>query len=155
MRIAYLIAAAILSTIVLLNGPRLPWIEADTVGPIGLFKGFAHGVIGFSYLTTWFLLIGGAYQLILGIIYWDMDTSESERWQFTLESGGTAKLLWLTGAVCMMLGLIYGWYLVRNDNTLWPAGFASSIGAWLACWLFWLAFPLYEQVGIDRDQISI
>jgi hypothetical protein len=155
MRVAYLIAAGIATAFVLFNVPRVPWIYIESGGPIGLLRGFNHGVIGFSYMMTWALIIGGVYQLILGIIYWDMDTTESQRWQFTLESGGTARFLWLTGGVCLALGLAYGYYLIRNDGNLWPAGFASSVACWVCCWLYWLAFPLYEQVGIDRDQMGL
>jgi len=149
-RVIYLIAGLIVSVLVLSNIPRIPWVDE---GPAGIFRGFAHGMVGFSYLATWILLIGGAYQLVLGILYYDMDTTERTRFTFTLESGGTARLLWVSGAVTMLLGVAYAAYIFRHDNYVWPAGAASSTVAILACWLYWLAFPLYEQVGIDRAEL--
>ena len=126
MRNVYLIAGLIVAALVILNVPRLPWIDPGEAGPIGPLRGFVHGMIGFSYVGAWTLTIAGIYQLILGIVYWDMDTTESERWQFTLESGGTAKLLWAGGVVTLLAGLGWGWYIVATDNFLWPAGAASS-----------------------------
>ena len=155
MRIAYLIAAIIMVVVELTNGPRLPWIEQTEFGAVGIFRGFTHGLIGFSYLVTWTLIIGGIYQIILGILYWDMDTTESKRWQFTLEGLGTARLLWILGALCLVLGIAYAVYVYDNDHWVWSAGIASTLAAWVTCWLFWLAFPLYEQVGIDRDEVGI
>jgi hypothetical protein len=154
-RAAYLIAGLIVLALVMLNIPRLPWIDTDGTGPIGLLRGFAHGIIGFSYVGTWVLIVAGIYQLILGVVYWDMDTSEAERWQFTMESGGTARLLWVTGALCLLGGIGWAWYTFSNDNTLMPAGIASTVMALVGCWLLWLAFPLMEQVGIDRENIGV
>jgi hypothetical protein len=154
-RAAYFIAGLIVAALVIFNVPRLPWIHTDEAGPIGPFRGFVHGMIGFSYVGAWLLTIAGIYQLILGIVYWDMDTTEQDRWQFTMETGGTARLLWITGGVTLLLGLLWGWYILRNDHFLWPCGLASSIGALLVCWLLWLAFPLMEQVGIDREQMGV
>jgi hypothetical protein len=155
MRITYLITGIIIAALVIFNAPRLPWIPHEEGGPIGILRGFSHGMIGFSWEATWLLLIGGAYMIILGIVYWDMDVSEAQRWQFSLETGGTAKLLWIAGSVCLALGLLYAYFCVRNDNYLWPCGVMSSIVAILSTWLFWLAFPLMEQVGIDREDFGI
>lgn len=155
MRIVYLIAGVVLLIIQLSNGPRLPWIEAEAGGPIGLLRGFEHGPIGFSYQVTWFLIIGGIYQLLLGVIYWDMDTTEAKRWQFALQSGGTARLLWGSGAVTLALGILYAFFVYGNDAYLWPCGAASTAMALLGCWMFWLAFPLMEQVGIDREEVGV
>lgn len=152
MRTVYLIAAITVSVLVLCNAPRLPWISA-TEGVAGVLRGFSHGMVGFSWLCSWLLAIGGAYQLILGILYWDIDTTEQTRSVFTLESGGTARLLWVTGAICLLLGVLYGVYVFQNDQFVWPAGVASSLFSIIAAWLFWLAFPLYEQVGIDRAEL--
>jgi hypothetical protein len=154
-RNAYLIAGLIVAALVIFNVPRLPWIDPGEAGPVGPLRGFVHGMIGFSYVGAWVLLVAGIYQLILGVVYWDMDTTESERWQFTLESGGTAKLLWATGAVTLLLGGAWAWYAYSNDKFIVPAGIASSVGALLACWLLWLAFPLMEQVGIDREHLGM
>lgn len=155
MRIVYLIAGAVVAILVMFNAPRLPWIPQEYGGPIGIFRGFAHGMIGFSYMATWGLLVGGAYQVVLGLFYWDMDIAESKRWQFSLETGGTAKLLWATGAVCLLLGIGYAIFVYSSDRYLWPCGLMSTLFSWLACWLFWLAFPLLEQVGIDREHFGI
>lgn len=151
-RTVYLIAAISASVLVLSNAPRLPWISA-TEGVAGVLRGFSHGMVGFSWLATWLLIVGGVYQLILGVLYWDIDTTEQTRTMFTLESGGTARLLWVTGALCLGLGILYGVYIFRNDQYLWPAGVASSVFSLLTAWLYWLAFPLYEQVGIDRAEL--
>ena len=153
MRTAYLIAAIIAVIIELCNGPRLFFIEHEAFEPVGIFRGFKEGMIGFSYMVTWMLLAGGAYQVILGVLYWDMDTSESKRWQFTLQGLGTARLLWILGGLCLLLGVLYAVYVYGHDRTLWPAGVFSTVWALITCWLFWLAFPLYEQVGIDRDEV--
>ena len=153
MRTIYLIAGIIATIFVMCNGPRLLWIEHQSFDPLGLFRGFAHGPIGFSYVVTWALLIGGFYQLWLGVLYWDMDSTEGERWQYILRTGGTARVLWITGGICMLLGFWYAWFVYTNDHFLWPAGIASTLAAWGMCWLYWLAFPLYEQVGIDRDEM--
>ena len=153
MRIAYLIAGIILAVLELFNFPRLIWVEQDMYAPIGIFRGFQHGLIGFSYMMTWTLLVAGVYQILLGVLYWDMDTSESKRWQFTLQGLGTARLLWILGGLCLLLGIAYAVYVYGNDNYIWPAGIASTLWALLTCWFFWLAFPLYEQVGIDRDEV--
>jgi len=155
MRAAYLIAGLIVAVLVGFNAPRMPWIHGDVVGAVGPFRGFAHGMIGFSYLGTWLLTVGGLYQLILGIMYWDMDTSEADRWQFTMDSGGTAKLLWAMGAVTLLAGIGWGIFTYTHDKYVWPPGIASTLGALLVCWLLWLAFPLMEQVGIDRDQMGV
>jgi hypothetical protein len=152
-RIAYLIAGIILAIIELFNGPRLFWIEHEAIEPIGLFRGFQHGLIGFSYMVSWSLIVAGVYQILLGILYWDMDTSERKRWQFTLESLGTARLLWIVGGLCLVLGISYVVWVYGNDNYVWPCGLASTLWALLTCWLFWLAFPLYAQSGIDRDEV--
>jgi len=154
-RIGYLIAGIIAGLFVFFNGPRLPWIPQEQFGPIGIFRGFAHGMIGFSYQATWILLVGGAYQLLLGVLYWDMDTREALRWQFSLEGGMTARLLWVLGALCLVLGILYAIYTYGNDRYLWPCGVASTLFSGLTCWFFWLAFPLYEQVGIDRDEVGV
>lgn len=153
MRAAYLITAIIFAIIELFNGPRLWWIPHEVIEPIGLFRGFQHGLIGFSYLVSWSLIIGGAYQILLGILYWDMDTSERKRWLFTLESLGTARLLWILGGLSLVLGTAYAYWVYTNDNYIWPAGIASTLWAWLTSAAFWMAFPLYEQVGIDRDEV--
>ena len=153
MRIGYLITGIIVGVLVVFNWPRLPWIPQEMFGPVGIFRGFSHGMIGFSYMVTWMLLAGGAYQVILGVLYWDMDTSESKRWQFTLQGLGTARLLWILGGLCLLLGVLYAVYVYGHDRTLWPAGVFSTVWALITCWLFWLAFPRYEQVGIDRDEV--
>lgn len=150
MRTIYLIAGIIVSIVVMSNGPRIPWIDSTMFGP---FKGFTDGLIGFSYVVTWILLVGGFYNLWLGVLYWDMDSTEGERWQYILRTGGTARVLWIVGGVSLLLGIWYAWFVYSNDHRVWPAGIASTIVSWIACWLFWLAFPLYEQVGIDRDEL--
>ncbi|MDQ3022958.1 MAG: hypothetical protein M3R04_01040 [bacterium] len=155
MRIAYLIAGLAVAALVILNVPRLAWPppgDSETFGPL---RGFAHGMIGVSYVGAWTLIVAGIYQLILGIVYWDMDSTESERWQFTLESGGTAKLLWAGGVVTLLLGIGWGWFVYTNDAGVFAARIASTIGALLSCWLLWLAFPLLEQVGIDRENMGM
>jgi hypothetical protein len=154
-RVAYLIAAVVLCLLELSNYPRVPWIPHEDFAPIGIFRGFTEGFIGFSYMVSWALIIGGVYSLLLGVLYWDMDTSESKRWQFSLEGLGTARFLWLIGAVSLVLGILYAAYVYGHDQGLWPAGLASTVVAWLTCWFFWLAFPLYEQVGIDRDEMGL
>lgn len=154
MRFAYLIAGLIIAATVAFNIPRFPWMEQEEGVPSAL-RFFVHGMIGFSYMGAWLLLVGGAYQLMLGVMYWDMDTSESERWQFTLESGGTARLLWGLGALTLLAGILWAQWLYRADGYLWPAGAMSTLGALLACWLLWLAFPLAEQVGIDREHVGV
>ena len=152
----YLFAAIFVAVMVMFNVPRLPWVEdMGPEGPVGVLRGLAHGVIGFSYMMTWFLIVAGIYQLILGVMYWDMDTTESERWQFALESGGTARLLWTTGAVTLLLGILYAWYVYSNDQFAGTAGIASTLGAVVACGLGWLAFPLMEQVGMDREELGV
>lgn len=153
MRAAYLTTAIVFSIIELFNGPRLFWIPHEPFEPIGLFRGFVHGLIGFSYLVSWSLIIGGAYQIILGILYWDMDTTERRRWLFTLESLGTARLLWILGGVSMALGIAYAVWVYGNDNYIWPCGIASTVWALITCAAYWMAFPLYDQVGIDRDEV--
>jgi hypothetical protein len=155
MRGAYLIAGIILGVLELANYPRVFFIPATEFGPVGIFRGFSDGMIGFSYQVSWALLVGGAYALLLGVLYWDMDTSEHKRWQFTLEGLGTARLLWIIGGLSLILGVWYAYFVYTNDSRLWPAGVASTLVALLTCWLFWLAFPLYEQVGIDRDEIRM
>jgi hypothetical protein len=112
-------------------------------------------MIGFSYFGAWSLIVAGIYQLILGVVYWDMDTSESERWQFTMDSGGLAKLLWALGAVTLVAGIAWAAFAYGNDRWALSAGLASTVGALLACWLLWLAFPLMEQIGIDRENIGV
>lgn len=155
MRVAYLIGGFVVTVLVLINEPRIPWVHVEEGGPVGPLRGLVHGMVGFSYEVTWLLIIGGAYQILLGIVYWDMDTAEAERWQFTLESGGTARLLWITGAVCLLLGLAYATFIYTHDRYLWPAGVASTATAWLSAWFYWLAFPLMEQVGMDREQFGV
>jgi hypothetical protein len=152
-RTIYLIAGIVVTIFVMANGPRIPWIERTGFDPIGLFRGFAHGMVGFSYVVSWALLVGGFYQLWLGVLYWDMDSTEGERWQYILRTGGTARVLWIAGGLCLILGFMYAWFVYTNDRFLWPAGIASTLFSWIVCWLFWLAFPLYEQVGIDRDEL--
>jgi hypothetical protein len=154
-RQAYLFIGIAVAIMVMFNAPRVPWIEHEVGGPIGLFRGLAHGPIGFSYVATWALIVGGIYQLWLGLLYWDMGTGEAVRGQFTLDSAGTAKLLFITGALCLLFGILYAVFVYRNDMYLIPCGLASTAGAWLVCWLFWLAFPLYEQVGIDREELGV
>jgi hypothetical protein len=154
-RVAYLIAGIIVAVLVIFNVPRLPWIAYEVGGPVGIFRGFEHGMIGFSYQVTWFLIASGVYMLILGIVYWDMDTSESLRWQFTLNAGGTARLLWVLGAVTLVLGILYAVFTYSHDQFLWPCGIVSTLVALVGCWLFWLAFPLYEQVGIEREDLGV
>lgn len=154
MRKAYLIAGSVIAVLVMFNVPRLPWIAGREFGPVGIFRGFEDGMIGFSYMLAWALVIGGAYQLILGVLYWDMDTGYSQRWQFTLEGLGTARLLWITGAVSLLLGIPYVVWVFSVDRAPWSAGLASTLGAFLACWLVWLGMPLYDQVGIDRHDIE-
>jgi hypothetical protein len=153
MRAAYLTTAIVFSIIELFNGPRLLWIPHEDFEPIGLFRGFQHGLIGFSYLVSWSLIIGGIYQIVLGILYWDMDTSERKRWLFTLESLGTARLLWVLGGISLLLGVAYVVWVYGHDNYIWPAGIGSTVWAWLTCGAFWMSFPLYDQVGIDRDEV--
>ena|SRR5258708_6867032 len=155
MRVGYLWFGIGIALLVIFNFPRAPFIDWVPGDPIGIFKGFKHGMIGFNYMLAWTLAAGGVYQLILGILYWDMDTTEHLRWQFALQSGTTGKLLWATGAACLIAGVWLGQYVYRHDQTLWPCGAMSTLGALLACWLFWLAFPLYEQVGIDRDEFGV
>lgn len=155
MRIAYLIAGVVVAALVIFNVPCLPWIPAEENGPIGIFRGFAHGMIGFSWEVTWLLLVGGGYMVALGLVYWDMDVAEAKRWQFSLETGGTAKLLWVGGGLFLLFGLLYAVFCIRNDNTLWPCGVMSSLVAIISTWLFWRAFPLMEQVGIDREDFGI
>jgi len=154
-RIAYLLAAGVMTIIVIFNGPRLFWISHQIGDPVGLFLGFKHGLLGFSYQVTWLLLVGAAYQLLLGVIYWDMDHTEGYRWQFILQTGGTARLLWISGLITLALGLAYAFYTYSHDRQLWPCGVASTLGALITCWLAWLAFPLFEQVGIDRDETPL
>lgn len=84
-----------------------------------------------------------------------MDTSEAERWAFTMDSGGTAKLLFVLGAISLAGGIAWAVFAYTNDNFVIPAGIASTVGALLACWLLWLAFPLMEQVGIDRELMGV
>jgi hypothetical protein len=134
MRSAYLIAGLVVAALVVFNVPRLPWISGGEVGAIGPFRGFAHGI---------------------GVVYWDMDTSEAERWAFTMDSGGTAKLLFGLGALCLAGGIAWAVFAFRSDNFVVPAGIASTVGALLTCWLLWLAFPLMEQVGIDRESMGM
>lgn len=155
MRVAYLYAGIAMAVLELFNLPRLPWIPVDVNGPVGIFRGFSHGMIGFSYMVTWSLILAGIYMILLGILYWDMDTSESTRWQFTLEGLGTARLLWALGALSLVLGILYAVFVYSNDFYRWPAGVASTLWALVTCWLFWLAFPLYEQVGMDRDEVRL
>ncbi|MCB1219170.1 MAG: hypothetical protein H7A35_06010 [Planctomycetales bacterium] len=153
MRSLYLIAAIVSTAFVLVNGPRLPWIDAaDTVV---IFKGFNHGIIGFSYMCSWALVLGGIYQLLLGVVYWDMDTSDHERWQFTLESSGTSRFLAIAGVVCLILGGMWLYFTFSNDFHRWPAGVMSSVAAIFTCLLYWMAFPLMEQVGMDREEIGV
>jgi hypothetical protein len=144
-----------LALLVIFNLPRAPFIAWEQGDPIGILKGLKHGAIGFSYMLGWTLLAGGVYQCILGILYWDMDTTEHARWQFALDSGGTARVLWGTGAACLLFGGMTAFYAYRNDHYLWPCGAASTAVALLACWMMWLAFPLYEQVGIDREELGV
>ena len=155
MRVAYLVAGIVAGLFVLFNGPRLPWIPYEQFGPVGIFRGFSHGMIGFSYQLSWALIVGGVYQVLLGVLYWDMDTRESLRWQFALEAGLTARLLWVLGALCLVLGVAFAFYAYTHDHYWWPCGIASTVFAWLTCWLMWLAFPLYEQVGIDREEVGV
>jgi hypothetical protein len=155
MRIAYLIAGIIVAALVICNTPRLPWIPQEEGGPIGIFRGFIHGPIGFSWEVSWLLIVAGIYQFVLGIMYWDMDVSEAKRWQFSLETGGTAKLLWGGGILSLLLGMAYVVFCFTHDFYLWPCGIASSVVALGSTWLIWLAFPLMEQVGIDREEFGI
>jgi hypothetical protein len=155
MRAAYLVAGLVVAALVIFNAPRLPWITTAEIGAVGPFRGFAHGMIGMSYMGSWVLIIGGLYQLILGVVYWDMDTTEAERWAFTMDSGGTAKLLFVLGALCLAGGIAWAAFAYTHDNFVVPAGIASTVGALLACWLLWLAFPLMEQVGIDRESMGV
>lgn len=153
MRSLWLVAAIVSTALVLVNFPRLPWI--DTGDTIVIFKGFNHGIIGFSYMGSWALVIGGIYQLLLGVVYWDMDTGDRERWQFSLESGGTSRFLAISGLVCLILGGMWMYYAISNDFYRWPAGAMSSLGAIVTCLLYWMAFPLLEQVGMDREEIGV
>jgi len=153
MRVAYLYAGIAMVLLEIFNAPRLLWIPQEQFGPVGIFRGFAHGMIGCTYMLTWGMLIGGIYMLLLGILYWDMDATESRRWQFTLEGLGTARLLWILGALALALGIYCAIFVYSNDNYVWSAGMASTLWALVTCWLFWLAFPMYEQVGIDRDEV--
>ncbi len=155
MRQAYLILGIIAAILVMANMPRLPWIASEYGGPVGLFRGFSHGLIGFSYLVSWMLIIGGAYQLWLGLLYWDMGTAERVRGQFTLDSAGTAKLLFAAGAVCLILGIVYAVWTYQHDSAVLLCMLASTAGSLLVCWFFWLAFPLYEQIGIDREELGV
>lgn len=155
MRQAYLIAGIIAAVLVMANLPRLAWIQSEYGGPVGIFRGFSHGLVGFSYVVTWALIVGGAYQLWLGLLYWDMGTSERVRGQFTLDSVGTARLLFGAGALCLILGICYAVWIYSNDGAVLGCKLASTVGALLVCWLFWLAFPLYEQIGIDRSELGV
>jgi hypothetical protein len=148
-------AAIIMGVLVIFNFPRAPFIEWQMGDPVGILKGLKHGMIGFGYMLAWALAAAGVYQIILGILYWDMETAEQIRWQFAMESAATAKLLWVTGTVCLGLCIYIGQYVYRHDMYLWPPGVMSTIGAVLACWFLWLAFPLYDQVGIDRDELGV
>ena len=84
-----------------------------------------------------------------------MDTREAKRWQFTLESGGVARLLWALGAISLLLGILYAYYVYTHDSRLWPCGVASTACAMIVCWLFWLAFPLMEQIGIEKEELGM
>lgn len=155
MRQAYLILGIVAAILVMANMPRLPWIASEYGGPVGLFRGFSHGLIGFSYVISWALIIGGAYQLWLGLLYWDMGTSERVRGQFTLDSAGTARLLFGIGGLCLLLGIFYAIWTYSNDGYGLGCKLASTGGSLLVCWFFWLAFPLYEQIGIDREELGV
>ncbi|MCB1216716.1 hypothetical protein KDL44_04950 [bacterium] len=153
MRSLFLISAIICTVLVMANVPRLPWIDpGDTVV---IFKGFNHGIIGFSYMGSWALVVGGIYQLLLGVVYWDMDTGDHERWQFTLDSGSTSRFLAIAGVVCLILGGMWLYFCFSNDFFRWPAGVMSSLGALFTTALYWFAFPLLEQVGMDREEIGV
>lgn len=154
MRSVYVFAGIIALVLGIFNVPRLPWIAAEQFGPVGIFRGFEHGAVGLSYQAAWGLLIGGVYQLILGVMYWDMDLQETERWQLKLDTGGTARLLWITGAVTLVLGIIWAVYIYTHDSQLWPCGLASTAWAILTCYITWLGFPLMEQVGFDRNMLE-
>jgi hypothetical protein len=153
-RSVYVIAGIILLVLGIFNVPRLPWITAEQFGPAGIFRGFEHGAVGLSYQAAWGLLIGGVYQLILGVMYWDMDLQETERWQLKLDTGGTARLLWISGAITLVLGIIWGVYIYTHDSQLWPCGLVSSAWAILTCYVTWLGFPLMEQVGFDQNMLE-
>jgi hypothetical protein len=153
MRSIYLVFAIVSSVMVLCNFPRLPWIEVNDT--IVIFKGFNHGVIGFSYMTSWALVVGGIYQLLLGVLYWDMDTGDRERWQFRLDSSGTGRFLAISGLVCLLLGGMWVISTFNRDMYAWPAGVASTVHALFTCLLYWMAFPLMEQVGMDREEVGM
>src|SRR5436190_1500520 len=140
-------AGIIVAVLVMFNVPRAPFIEWQMGDPVGILKGLKHGMIGFGYMLAWTLAAGGVYQIILGILYWDMETTEQLRWQFAMDSGATARLLWSLGGGCLLLGVWLGQYVYRNDLYLLhpPCGIMSTLAALLACWFFWLAFPLYDQ----------
>ena len=154
MRIAYLIAAIIVLVLGIFNVPRMPWLEAQEYGPVGIFRGLSAGAIGFSYHVAWGLTLAGAYQLLLGLLYWDMDLRETERWQLKLETGLTGKLMWVTGAVCLLAGVGYLIYVYTHESRFWPSGIAATVWALLGCYLTWMAFPLMEQVGFDRNTLE-
>ena len=154
MRIAYVIAAIAVLILGLFNVPRIPWLPPQEFGPVGVFRGLVDGAIGFSYHTAWGLTLAGAYQLLLGLLYWDMDLREVERWQLKLDTGLTGRLLWVTGAVCLIGGIAYLVFVYTHDHRVWPSGIASTVWALLGCYLAWLGFPLMEQVGFDRNVLE-
>lgn len=154
MRIAYVIAGIIVFALGVFNVPRMPWIPVQEYGPIGIFRGLADGAIGFSYHMAWGLTVAGIYQLLLGLLYWDMDLREVERWQLRLDTGLTARLLWGTGAVSLLLGVLYLVYAFSHDGRVWPCGMMSTLWALLGCYLTWMGFPLMEQVGFDRNTLE-
>ena len=153
MRSLYLVFAIVSGAMVLCNFPRLYWIDGDQT--IVIFKGFNDGLIGFSYMMSWALIAGGIYQLLLGVLYWDMDTGDRERWQFRLDSGGTGRFLAIAGLVCLVLGIMWVVYAFGHDRYPLSAGLASTVHALFTCLLFWMAFPLMEQVGMDREEIGM
>ena len=55
-----------------------------------------------------------------------MDTSEAERWAFTMDSGGTAKLLFVLGAISLSAASPGRYFAYTNDNFVMPAGIAST-----------------------------
>jgi hypothetical protein len=153
-RLAYVIAGIVVFILGLFNVPRLPWLPWQEFGPAGIFRGLADGAIGFSYHIAWGLALAGVYQLLLGLLYWDMDLREVDRWQLKLDTGLTGRLLWITGAACLLAGIGYLIYTYTHDSQVWPCGIASTVWAWLACYLTWMGFPLMEQVGFDRNNLE-
>ena len=104
------------------------------------------------------VIIAGA--LIVAASNWMLvkslrDPREGAVATFTMDSGGTAKLLFVMGALCLAGGVAWAWFAYSHDMYGLPPRIACTVGALIACWLLWLAFPLMEQVGIDRESMGV